>query len=204
VELKVGGCLAGTSATTSAWGRKTFIPTCCEQVAYHGGLVTVHGQGNGPPAGGLDLNEQEQLLGMFGKAGPSGVSQLGFNSSYGTSYGPWGGGISGSPFASTGRVVAFFGAMKAGPQDCLGALGVWMSNLPAISPPPPPPPRPPPARGMSQSRLFGGDLGFEYSDWDDGPSYPGGTSHVRAPMVWMLSTIAHPCSCFFTRHVIYH
>ncbi len=148
---------------------------------YRGGLVQAHGQVDGFPAGNIVLDAQEQLVGMFGKAGPS-ISQLGFKSSYGISYGPWGGAMGGSSFASGGPVVAFFGAMRADsccPQDCLGALGVWISNVPAPPQLPAPPPPPPPARGMFQSQLFGGNQDFAYSDWDDGPLYPGRISHLE-------------------------
>ncbi len=114
-----------------------------EQVTYRAGLVQAHGQVSGTPAGNVVLSEQEQLTGMFGKAGPL-ISQLGFNSSRGTPYGPWGGGTSGFPFASGGPVVAIFGGTRAGccPENCLVALGVWMSNIlaPPTVPAPPPPP----------------------------------------------------------------
>jgi hypothetical protein len=123
-----------------------------------------------PPAGALLLEQSEELLGIFG-AGESLVHSIGFNTSRGRVYGPWGS-IRGSPFAYAGVVYGIYGGEKWG---CVGAIGVWVALLAPPSGPPSvtlPSPPPPPTRGTSKSPRFGASSGVD-TVWDDGPSHGG-------------------------------
>jgi hypothetical protein len=162
------------------YGSKTIVLTfqsCshpgCLQVTYLDGPTGMHGTDMGDPsmpAGSVVLKDCEQIVTIYGTSA-SLVNAIGFNTSLGRVYGPWGT-LKGATFAYPGAVYAFFGGEKCG---CIGAIGAWVDPPgPPTQPPQPlsPSPPPPPTRGMSKSPLFGAGRGLNRV-WDDGPSHTG-------------------------------
>jgi hypothetical protein len=145
----------------------------CLQVTYLNGPSLKHGTDMGEPrtpAGTVLLDPFEQVVGIIGTS-ESLVNSIGFNTSWGRAYGPWGS-RTGSPFANPGTVYGFYGGNKWG---CIGAIGTWVALVPPPSDPSSlmsPSPPPPPTRGTSKSPRFGSTAGFD-TIWDDGPSHSG-------------------------------
>jgi hypothetical protein len=147
------------------------------QITYLDGPTIMHGtdMGNASlPTASVNLERCEQLVGILGTS-DSLVYSIGFNTSEGRVYGPWGSPL-GKPFTYPGAVFGFFGAERWG---CIAAIGVWVADLATLFdslPPPSPVPPPPPTRGMSKSPVFGGNDGLN-TPWDDGPSHEGSPSY---------------------------
>jgi hypothetical protein len=129
------------------------------------------------PPGGL-------IVGVFGRISTT-LASIGFWTSDGTQYGPYGSADEGDFFAFTGQVYSFFGSVSERYKQVTG-LGFWTDApapppAPTLLPPPPAPPldapsppaRPPlPNLGRIRTYVYG-NLGDENAFWDDGPSYTG-------------------------------
>jgi hypothetical protein len=126
----------------------------------------MHGSDGGRPDnpdGSFTLAPGEQLVRIFGHSGAL-IDAMGFKSSKGIQYGPWGGG-GGGPYFYDGVITGFFGATNTGWGDVLGQIGIWFTPYaPAGMPPPPPVP------GRSSSPLFGTGPGNQF---DDGAAFSG-------------------------------
>jgi hypothetical protein len=144
--------------------------TCgAQQVTYNGNTTMRHGDVNGLRfAGSFTLAPDEQIISVHGRSGV-GLDSLGFTTSKGNIYGPWGG-TGGGPYRINGPVCGFHGGRGNG-GSLLNAIGVWTISSPG-SPPPPSKPPPPPIPGMIQSPMFGGQSNLS-STWDDGASFAG-------------------------------
>eukprot|EP00884_Botryococcus_braunii_P004202 jgi/Botrbrau1/13783/Bobra.0056s0034.1 len=149
-------------------------------VTYSDGTYYMHGSNLGRPDrpdGIINLAPGEQLVRIFGHAGEA-IDAMGFLSSTGTQYGPWGGG-GGSPWFFDGIISGFYGwnVSGNGVWGTLGGVGVWAIPI-SLQPPGPPPP---PAVGRSKSPLYGSGPGTSF---DDGPSFSG----IQSIAVWASST----------------
>jgi hypothetical protein len=160
------------------------------QVTYLDGPTIMHGKDMGDhssPAGALSLEKCEQLVGIFGASG-SLLYSIGFNTSLGRVYGPWGT-SRGESFAYPGIVYGFYGGEKWG---CIGGIGAWVAPPgPPLVPPPSLAPSPPPlpTRGMSKSPLFGSSTG-PFTSWDDGPSHAGPSLFTaRYTSYWGIASV---------------
>ncbi len=131
------------------------------QVTYIGSTTFKHGNDYGEaPNVTIDFGTGEQITSIFGRAGRS-INSIGFTTSTGTVYGPWGG-REGDAFSIPGPVYGLHGGLQ---NDVLGSLGTWTVEPPkllnqylapiqpgigsnaaisAASPLLPPPPSPPP------------------------------------------------------------
>jgi hypothetical protein len=177
------------------------IPLCL-QLAYTDGPTIMHGTDMGDnslTAGAIQLDDCEQLSGIFGTSG-SLVYSIGFNTSLGHVYGPWGS-TQGQVFAYSGAIYGFFGGDKWG---SIGALGAWVAlSVPPVPPSPPAHPPPPLAtRGMTKSPLFGGSGGVN-TPWDDGPSHAGQAPQVHDTIHMQECDISFYCTqSTLSRHYV--
>jgi hypothetical protein len=120
----------------------------CIQVTYIGNTTLKHGADYGePPLGTVVLGAGEQISSVFGTSEIL-IYSIGFTTSWGTVYGPWGG-PTGYGFSIDGPVYGFYGGMA---NEILGSIGTWTTDpLPAANPIPVPNPD-----GMMRSKMFGG------------------------------------------------
>jgi hypothetical protein len=72
----------------------------------------------------------EQIISVFGTANGSSITSLGFKTSTGGTYAPWGPG-QGDPFAVDGLILGFFGALEDG---AISGLGVWYTPTTTFKP----------------------------------------------------------------------
>jgi hypothetical protein len=131
----------------------------------------------------ISLQPGERISGAFGRMSER-LEAIGFWTSAGRQYGPYGG-TGGGSFAFNGPVYAMFGFSIWNYQSFTG-IGFWTDvpppppRLPASASPPPSPPvtgpspparLPPPNLGRIESALYGqvGDGAF----WNDGATYSG-------------------------------
>jgi hypothetical protein len=134
----------------------------------------------------LVLQPGETIVGALGSASGDCCDQrvvcLGFWSSLGRQYGPYGGDLSdASVFTFLGNIYGFFGGLSPY-NNYVSGIGFWTD---APSPPPAPPFRPPPPLPPSSNspspppvynsgRVQGptlGDFSSYTTYWDDGPNY---------------------------------
>jgi hypothetical protein len=152
------------------------------QVTYIGNTTFKRGNDFGePPAGTIVLVAGEQISSIFGNS-DWGINSIGFSTSIGTVYGPWGG-PRGSSYSVSGPVYGFYGGLWG---DVLGSFGIWTTD-------PPQPPTPTPASnpaGMMRSKMFGGSLPND-TLWDDGSSFAGNPLLAR----WNYMRCSHMVYC---------
>jgi hypothetical protein len=149
----------------------TCVPDCRSgafQVTYIGNTTRKRGLDYGnPPTATVVLSPGEQITNVFGSAWWFIVS-IGFTTSSGTVYGPWGDWNGGwSKFSLDGPVYGFYGGWWG---SDLSGIGIWTTNRTTTPPPTPNPGINP--RGMMRSRMFGGSLSTD-SQWDDGSTFAG-------------------------------
>ena len=105
---------------------------------------------------------------------------IGFRTSSGKQYGPYGQATLGTEWMHTGPIRGFYGALTYNIPRSLGFYVDATSTPPALPAPPSPPPSPParpspPNLGRIKSSVGAGDPigGATEVRWDDGPNYQG-------------------------------
>ncbi len=132
-------------------------------MTYIGNTTFKHGNDFGQnPAGTVVFAAGEEITSIFGDAG-SLINSIGFKTSWGAVYGPWGGG-GGVPYLVDGPVYGFYGGVVG---DVVSAFGIWTTDSPSAPPPPAPNPT-----GMVRSKMFGTSSATDGA-WDDHPTFAG-------------------------------
>ncbi len=133
-------------------------------MTYIGNTTFKHGNDLGvPPAATVVLSPGEDITSIFGNSGWF-IRSLGFTTSWGTVYGPWGD-PSETAFSIPGPVFGFYGAHWG---NIFSSFGIWTTDPPSV---PGPTPAPNPA-GVFRSKMFGG-LSVNDTRWDHGSTFAG-------------------------------
>jgi hypothetical protein len=149
------------------------------QVTYIGGTVIKHGDDCGaPPLANFTLSSDEQITVVNVRTGDF-IDSIGFVTSKGNTYGPYGGG-GGGPTRLEGRVHAFYGGIfRLFGCPILSSIGIWTDPPP--TPAAPTSPSPPPVLDV-KSALFGRQSALP-TTWDDRAAYTG-----HCPLHWIRQT----------------
>ncbi len=132
-------------------------------MTYIGNTAFKHGKDFGePPTATVVLSAGEELTSIYGTNNFC-IRTLGFTTSWGSVYGPWGESPGPLSFSLTGPIYGVYGGMA---DDIFGSIGIWTTDPP---PSPAPIPAPNPV-GMRRSKMFGGSA---ISQWDDGSKFAG-------------------------------
>ncbi len=132
-------------------------------MTYIGDTTFKHGADFGdPPTGTVVLAVGEEITSIFGHTG-YGIHSMGFTTSLGAIYGPWGQ-LENDEYLIAGPVYGFFGGMWG---DILTSFGIWTTDPRAttLRPAPNPP-------GMMRSIMYGGSS-LPENQWDDGSTMIG-------------------------------
>jgi hypothetical protein len=135
------------------------------QVTYIGNTIRKHGYDfDERPVGTVVLADGEDLTSIFGQSDAL-IRCIGFTTSSGAIYGPWGDRTRGIAFSFDGPVYGLYGGLWG---DVLSAFGTWTTD----SPPPPSPTPVPNPPGLIRSKMFGGSS-LTDNQWDDGTTFAG-------------------------------
>lgn len=136
------------------------FPCTPAQVTYNGNKVFTRGRTGGNPTGSITLAPGETITAIFGGSGAI-VDRVGFRTSFGRTFGPWGG-TGGGIFDLSVPVVGFYGGRY---NSAVSALGIYtIGPIPAITRPP----------SLVKSTMVGGDGAPKDRPWDDNPGFEGG------------------------------
>jgi hypothetical protein len=123
----------------------------------------------------------EQITSIFGNADQD-INSIGFTTSSGTEYGPWGG-PEGFDYSIYGPIYGLHGALRG---NVLGALGTWTTDPPDMRTPT----SAPSPTGMTKSKMFGSSLPTD-SEWDDGSTFPGKPSALSSIVKSAVTLLGH-------------
>jgi hypothetical protein len=153
--------------------------SCYLQITFKGATQQMHGTDNGFPArpdGRVTISNStaERVIRVFGTQTGSTITSIGFSTTRGRTFGPWGTG-GGDPFSVDGQLLGFFGGLQDG---AVSGIGVWYTPDVASTVP----------TNMEMSPAYGNLVNVW--TWDDTPDL-GGAHIMTSPTDWALEMKRH-------------